>query len=134
MTISLKTALRMIEAAEEKAAELGVPVTIAVVDGGGHLVAQHRMDGAMLIGQCLSLNKAYTAVVTTMATDELAKFSQPGQPFFGVHTCTDGKIAIFGGGLPVSFQGKIIGGIGVSGGSLEQDLATATAGRQAYDD
>lgn len=134
MTIALKTALRMIAAAEEKAEELGVPVTIAVVDGGGNLIAQHRMDGAMLISQCLSLNKAYTAVATTMATDELGKYSQPGQPFFGVHTCNDGKIAIFGGGLPVSSNDKIVGGIGVSGGSLEQDLAAATAGREAYND
>lgn len=133
MAMSLKTALRMISAAQDKSGEIGVPVCIAVVDRGGNLVAQHCMDGAMLISQTLSLNKAYTAVATTMATSELAKYSQPGQPFYGVHTCNFGRITIFAGGLPVLDQGEIVGGIGVSGGSSEQDVAVAEAGRSAFE-
>ena len=133
MTIPLKTALSMIVAAQEKADELGVPVCIAVVDAGGNLVAQHRMDNAMLISQFLSLNKAYTSVATTMPTEELAKHTQPGGPFYGVHTCNASNgICIFGGGCPVHDEGVIVGGIGVSGGSSEQDIAIATTGRDAY--
>ncbi|MDD2318646.1 MAG: heme-binding protein [Geobacteraceae bacterium] len=132
MAMSLKTALRMISAAQNKSEEIGVPMCVAVVDGGGNLIAQHCMDGAMLISQTLSLNKAYTSVATTMATGELAKYSQPGQPFYGVHTCNFGRITIFAGGLPVLDKGGIVGGIGVSGGSSEQDLAVADAGRNAF--
>jgi len=133
MTMSLKTALRMISAAENKSKEIGVPVSIAVVDCGGNLIAQHCMDNAMLISQTLSLNKAYTSVATTMATGELAKYSQPGQPFYGVHTCNLGRITIFAGGLPVFDTGGLIGGIGVSGGSSEQDVAVAEAGLKAFE-
>lgn len=133
MTMTLKAALRMIAAGQEKAEQLGVPVSIAVVDDGGNLVAQHRMDNAMLISQFLSLNKAYTSVATTMPTEELAKHTQPGGPFFGVHTCPAASgICIFGGGFPVHGEGDIVGGIGVSGGSAEQDSAIAAAGRDAY--
>jgi uncharacterized protein GlcG (DUF336 family) len=134
MNMTLKTALRMISASQEKADQLGVPVSIAVVDGGGNLVAQHRMDSAMLISQFLSLNKAYTSVATTMPTEELARHTQPGGPFFGVHACPAASgICIFGGGYPVHCEGAIIGGIGVSGGSSEQDIDIAAAGRDAYE-
>lgn len=133
MKMTLKTALSIIAAGQEKAEQLGVPVSIAVVDCGGNLVAQHRMDNAMLISQFLSLNKAYTSVATTMPTEELAKHAQPGGPFFGVHTCNAGSgICIFGGGYPVHGEVGIVGGIGVSGGSSEQDIAIAMAGRDAY--
>jgi uncharacterized protein GlcG (DUF336 family) len=134
MKMNLKTALRMINASQEKAEQLGVPVSIAVVDAGGNLVAQHRMDNAMLISQFLSLNKAYTSVATTMPTEELARHTQPGGPFFGVHTCQAASgICIFGGGYPVSDEGCIAGGIGVSGGSSEEDRAIAAAGRDAFE-
>jgi len=132
--MTLKTALRMIAAGQEKAEEMGVPVSIAVVDSGGNLVAQHRMDNAMLISQFLSLNKAYTSAATTMPTDELAKHTQPGGPFFGVHTCNAGSgICIFGGGYPIRDADGMVGGIGVSGGSSEQDMAVSAAGRDAYE-
>lgn len=123
----------MITASQEKAEELGVPVSIAVVDDGGNLVAQHRMDNAMLISQFLSLSKAYTSVVTTMPTEDLGKYTQPGGPFYGVHTCRAANgICIFAGGYPVHDDGGIVGGIGVSGGSSEQDIAIAATGRDGY--
>lgn len=130
MKMTLKKALSMIAASQQKAEQLGVPVSIAVVDDGGNLVAQQRMDNAMLISQFLSLNKAYTSVATTMPTEELAKHTQPGGPFYGVHTChAASDICIFGGGYPVQGANGIVGGIGVSGGSSEEDIAIAAAGR-----
>ena len=80
MVIGLDVALELISAAKEKAMEIGVPMVIAVVDAGGNLVAQHRMDGALLVSIEISVNKAYTAVAVQMPTHELSTVSQPGQP------------------------------------------------------
>ena len=79
-------------------------------------------------------NKAYTAVALKMPTHELASLAQPGQPLFGIHNADDGRVVIFGGGFPVLSDGKIVGGIGVSGGSVEDDMACATAGVKAFKD
>jgi uncharacterized protein GlcG (DUF336 family) len=127
MNIDLDTALEMIEAAKSKAKGIGVPMVIAVVDGGGNLVAQQRMDGALLVSVDISLNKAYTAVAVKVPTHKLAGLSQPGQPLFGIHNADGGRIVIFGGGYPIESDGRLIGGIGVSGGSVEDDMKCAVA-------
>jgi uncharacterized protein GlcG (DUF336 family) len=98
------------------------------VDAGGNLIAQQRMDDALLVSIDISLNKAYTAVAVRMPTHELAEVSQSGQPLFGIHNADKGRIVIFGGGLPLKDNDKIIGGIGVSGGSVEDDIICAKAG------
>lgn len=131
MNIDLDTALKLIEAAKSKAKEIGVPMVIAVVDDGGNLVAQQRMDGALLISVNISLNKAYTAVAIKIPTHQLAELSQPGQPLFGIHNTDNGRIVIFGGGYPLKSDGQIIGGIGVSGGSVEDDMKCAVAALEA---
>ena len=128
MNINLDTALKIIEAVKEKAIKIDVPMVIAVVDSGGNLVAQHRMDGALLVSIEISLNKAYTAVAVKMPTHELSRAAQPGQPLFGIHNTQGGRIIIFGGGFPLQRDGEIIGAIGVSGGSVEEDIQCATAG------
>ncbi|SMF29330.1 GlcG/HbpS family heme-binding protein [Desulfovibrio gilichinskyi] len=132
MPVTAKKAQQMIMAAAEKADEIGVPMVIAVVDQGGNFVAQLRQDDALLVSVSLSWNKAYTAVAAKMSTETLGTVSQPGGPLYGIHTAENGRIVIFGGGFPIEEGGKIVGGIGVSGGSVEQDMACAKAGLAAY--
>jgi uncharacterized protein GlcG (DUF336 family) len=128
MTIELEQALEVIQAAKEKAAEIGIPMVIAVADAGGRLVAFQRMNKALLVSIDVAINKAYTAVALKLPTHELAQLAQPGQPLFGIHNADGGRIVIFGGGLPLKRNDEIVGGIGVSGGSVEEDLLCATAG------
>lgn len=132
MYISKDTALLMIKAAEEKADELGVPMVIAVVDRGGNLIAQVRQDDALLASIDLALNKAYTAVAVKVSTETLGELAQPGESLYGIQTDKNGRFVIFGGGLPVAHNDVVIGGIGVSGGSVEQDIACAKAGLSAF--
>jgi uncharacterized protein GlcG (DUF336 family) len=127
MDINLERAHMLIEAAKTKAHEIGVPMVIAVVDSGGHLVALERMDGALLVSLDIATNKAYTAVAVKMATHQLSSLAQPQQPLFGIHNADGGRIVIFGGGLPLWKGNDLIGGIGVSGGSVEEDISCATA-------
>ena len=127
MQMTLDLALRLMDGARRKAKEIGVPMVIAVVDAGGNLVAQARMDDALLVSVSISLNKAYTAVALKMPTHELAPLAQPEKPLFGIHNADGGRIIIFGGGLPLTAAGAVMGGIGVSGGSVEQDIECALA-------
>ena len=127
MDVNLDLALKLIEASRKKATEIGVPMVIAVVDRGGNLVALHRMDRALLVSIDIARNKAYTALALKLPTHELAALAQPGQPLFGIHNADGGRVVIFGGGFPLQVEGEIIGGIGVSGGSVEDDMQCAKA-------
>ena len=113
--ITLDDARRVISAAEKKAREIGQPMNIAVVDGGGNLVSHVRMDGAWLGSIDISINKAFTARAFDISTAELARNSQPGQQFFGIHVSNHERVMIFAGGVPLRRDGSIIGAIGVSG-------------------
>jgi uncharacterized protein GlcG (DUF336 family) len=126
--IDLALALELINAAKKKAEEIRVPMVIAVVDAGGNLVATQRMNGALLVSIGLAANKAYTAVALKMPTQQLADLAQPGKPLFGIHNADGGRIVIFGGGVPLKRDNEIIGAIGVSGGSVEEDILCAMAG------
>jgi uncharacterized protein GlcG (DUF336 family) len=130
--VNLADARRVIAAAEKKAAEIGQPMNIAVADGGGNLVAHVRMDGAWIGSIDISQKKAYTSRAFDIATKDLAEHSQSGGQFFGIHASNDGKIMIFAGGIPLKKDGKVVGAIGVSGGSGAQDHAVAEAGAAAY--
>jgi len=125
MRLTLDLALDLIAAARAKATEIGVPMVIAVVDGGGNLVAHQRMDDALLVSLEIALNKAYTAVAVKLATHELAPLVQPGGPLYGISNADKGRVIVFGGGYPLVAKGEIIGGIGVSGGSVEEDRLCA---------
>lgn len=127
MKMNLDLALELIAAARKKANEIGVPMVIAVVDAGGNLAAMQRMDDALLVSIDIAVNKAYTAVAVKLPTHELANLAQSGQPLFGIHTTDRGRIVIFGGGMLVKHNNEIIGGIGVSGGSVQQDMECASA-------
>lgn len=130
--VTLADARRIIAAAESKAEEIGQPMNIAVADGGGNLVAHVRMDGAWLGSIDISINKAFTARAFDIATRDLAEQSQPGGQFFGIHVSNHGRIMIFAGGIPLKRDGKVVGAIGVSGGSGAQDHAVAEAGAAAF--
>ncbi len=132
MNINLEQALELIATAKEKAEEIDVPMVIAVVDAGGNLVALQRMDGALLVSVDIATNKGYTAVAIKIATHVLAKLTQSGQPLFGIHNADGGRIVIFGGGFPLERNNEIIGGIGVSGGSVEQDIQCAEAALERF--
>ena len=130
--VTLSDARRVIAAAEAKAADIEQPMNIAVVDTGGNLVAHVRMDRAWLGSIDISINKAYTARAFDIATKDLAEHSQSGGQFFGIHASNQGRIMIFAGGVPLMRDGQVVGAIGVSGGSGEQDHAVAVAGAAAF--
>ncbi len=129
--VGLEDARRVIAAAEAKARELGQPMNIAVADDGGNLVAHVRMDGAWIGSIDISINKAYTARAFDITTKDLAEHSQSGGQFFGIHASNRGRIMIFAGGIPLRRGDAVVGAIGVSGGSGEQDHAVAAAGAAA---
>lgn len=129
--INLAAARRIIAAAEKKAGQIGQPMNIAVVDAGGNLVAHVRMDGAWLGSVDIAINKAWTARAFDLPTSELAKNSQSGDQFFGIHASNHGRVMIFAGGIPLKKDGTVIGAVGVSGGMGAQDQAVAEAGAAA---
>lgn len=106
-------------------------MSAAVVDAGGHLIAFSRMDGAEIAGPVLAIDKAYTAVANSISTAELAVLAAPGGELFGLHANAGGRFVIFGGGVPITSEGRIVGAVGVSGASAEDDAACAEAGVRA---
>jgi uncharacterized protein GlcG (DUF336 family) len=126
-TLTLDDAKRMLSAAEAKAASLGLPYNIAVVDAGGHLLGFVRQDGALIGSIDLAIDKAVTARIFDKSTAELAHLAGPGGPLFGIDQSNSGKVVIFGGGVPVTLNGIIVGAVGASAGTVEQDVAVAEA-------
>ena len=129
--IKLADARRMIAAAEKKAEEIKQPMNIAIVDEGGNLIAFERMENAWLGSIDIAQKKAWTSRAFDITTKDLGANSQSGDQFFGIHASNNGKVMIFAGGIPLQKDGKVVGAIGVSGGSGEQDHAVAEAGAAA---
>ena len=130
-TLTLADAKQMLAAGETKAASLGIPYNIAVVDAGGALVAFTRQDGALAGSIDLAIGKAKTARMFDKTTDYLAELAQPGAPLFGIEQSNGGNVVIFGGGLPVKLGDQIVGAVGTSAGSVDQDIAVAEAAAAA---
>jgi len=130
-TISIDAAHRLIAAAEAKAAEMGVPMCIAVCDPGGNLVAFSRMDGAALLSIKIAQDKAFTAVGFGMPTHGWHDFIKDDAPLADGAPSGIDRLIIFGGGYPVSVDGATVGAIGVSGGHYTQDQEVAEAGLAA---
>jgi uncharacterized protein GlcG (DUF336 family) len=130
--VTLTDARRVIVAAEKKAVEIKQPMNIAVADEGGNLVAHVRMDGAWLGSVDIAIKKAYTSRAFDIATKDLAAHSQSGGQFFGIHASNNGRIMIFAGGVPLKRDGRVVGAVGVSGGSGDQDHSVAEAGAAAF--
>ena len=130
--ITLEEARSIISAAEEKAKQIGQPMNVAVVDAGRNLKAFGRMEDAWLGSIDIAINKAFTAASFELSTQELAGMSQPGQPLFGIHATHDGRVVIFAGGIPLERDGELVGAVGVSGGTVDQDQQVAEAGAAAF--
>lgn len=130
--ITLNDAHAVIMAACQQAEKMGVPQNVAVVDAGNNLVAFARMDGAWMGSIDIAMNKAFTARAFNMTTAALGKMSQPGEPLFGIHSSNQGKVVLFGGGIPLTRNGVVVGAVGVSGGTVPQDVKVAEAGVAAF--
>ena len=127
----LAEAEQAIAAARLKAVEMGVAMAIAVVNEAGFLTAFIRMDNSELVAIPLAEDKAYTALVNRLTTAELGAQCQPGGPLYGLQNNLGGRMVIFPGGVPVWKDGMLIGAVGASGGTVEQDHACASAGAKA---
>jgi uncharacterized protein GlcG (DUF336 family) len=126
-SLDLADARQIIAAGESKAIELGVPYSIAVTDAGGGLISHARMDDAWLGSIDIAINKAWTARAFDMSTDDLSHLAQSGQQGFVINTTNDSRVVIFGGGVPIKRNGAVIGAVGASGGSVQQDVEVAAA-------
>ncbi|WCK52630.1 heme-binding protein [Aneurinibacillus sp. Ricciae_BoGa-3] len=130
--ITLELAKKMIESAEKEAIQIGVPVVISIVDDGGNFIACHRMDDALLVSVDLAQNKAWTSVAMKMSTSDLAQLAGPEKELYGINTSNNGRVVVFGGGIPLRKDEQIVGAVGVSGGSVEQDIRVAQSAVQVF--
>ena len=132
MTLSLakKLALKV----EEKAKEMGVNAVVAISNSGARPVLVECMDDSYIASYDVAFQKAYTVVSLKMSTSQLKKLAQPGESLYGIQFTNNGQIVIFGGGVPLKIGGKIVGGLGVSGGSEEQDTYLAEYGEQVFNE
>ena len=120
-SITLAQAKKIAEKAEQRAKAIGVPMVIAVVDVAGDMVLHQRMEDALHVSIDVSLNKAYTAVAFKIPTDQLAAETQPGASLYGIQH-SDPRVIVFGGGFPIMEKGKLIGALGISGGTVVEDM------------
>lgn len=130
--ITLELAKEIIAGAEEEANKIGVSMVISVVDDGGNLIAIHRMDDAWLASIDIAQNKAWTSVALKMPTANLADATVPGAELYGLNTTNNGRIVIFGGGIPLVIDDKVVGAIGVSGSTVSSDVRVAEAGVNVF--
>ena len=130
--INLEIAKKIIEGAEVEASKLGVNMVISVLDEGGNLIATHRMDDAWLASIDIAQNKAWTSVALKMPTSNLAEATVPNAELYGLNTTNQGRLVVFGGGLPLEKDGKVVGAIGVSGSSVPNDVQVAEAGVKVF--
>ena len=130
--MTLAAAKELISAVEKKAAEMGVKAVVAVSDAGGNVIAVECMDDAYIASYDIAVNKAFTVVSLKMPTKKLAELAAPGGSLYGIQFTNNGRIIIFGGGEPLMKEGRVMGGLGVSGGSAEQDTLLGEYGRDYF--
>ncbi|MBQ3133030.1 MAG: heme-binding protein [Clostridia bacterium] len=132
--VSLEQALWLAEQVKAKAREMGFPCVVAVSDRAARPVLVECMDDAYIASYDVAFNKAFTVVSLKMPTSDLKSLAQPGADLYGIQFTNNGKIVIFGGGEPLrNADGKIVGGLGISGGSEEQDTALAAYGKKVFE-
>jgi uncharacterized protein GlcG (DUF336 family) len=124
--LTLEEALHMARLAREEAEAMRIPVVVSVADASGGLMLVQRMDGALPASVDIAINKAYTAAAFRVPTHVLGEQAQPGQPLYGVQATNQGRVVVFGGGYPCQRDGAVVGAIGVSGGTVEQDMRIAS--------
>ncbi len=132
-SLTLAEARALIAAGEKQAQQLGIPYNIAVVDAGGNLISHIRMDGAWLGSIDISIDKAWTARAFDMATQDLATMAQSGKPLFGINSTNHDRVVIFAGGMPVKRGDVVIGAVGASGGTVDQDQKVVEAAIAAHE-
>lgn len=125
--MNLDLAKELIAGAEKEAEKIGVSMVISVMDEGGNLIAVHRMDDAWLASIDIAQNKAWTSVALKMPTSNLEEATVPNAELYGLNTTNQGRIVVFGGGIPLEKDGKVVGAVGVSGSSVEHDVQVAQA-------
>ena len=117
---------------EAQSARAGVPVAVSIIDVHGNIILKHRMNGAPVFAPDLSERKAYTSALVGLRTADLGPLVQPGQSLYALMGVSGGRYCPMGGGAPVSLEGQRVGGVGVSGGTVDQDQEVAEAGVSAY--
>ena len=129
--LSLEKARKIIRAGEKKAKEMNIAAVFAVVNPEGNLIIEERMDNAILVSIEVAYKKAYTAAALKLNTEDLTALVQPGAMFYGLQS--DPKYIVFGGGMLLKVDGKIVGAVGVSGGSAQEDMEIAKACVKAFE-
>ncbi len=132
-TLDLEVAKKIAEAAEEKGEKIGVPIVVSVLDSGGNLILLHRMEDSLLASIDISMNKAYTALALKMSTDKVSNIVREDSDLYGIQWTNKGKIVPFGGGYPLEIDGKIVGALGVSGGTVEEDTEVALCALRTFE-
>ncbi|MFD1066000.1 GlcG/HbpS family heme-binding protein [Oceanobacillus locisalsi] len=132
--INLEIAKEVISGAEDEASKVGVQMVISILDEGGNLIATHRMDDAWLASIDIAQNKAWTSVALKMPTSNLAEATVPNAELYGLNTTNQGRLVVFGGGIPLEKDGRVVGAIGVSGSSVPNDVRVAEAGVKAFEE
>ncbi len=130
--MTLSCAREIIHAVQSKARDMGVKAVVAVSDASGNPIAVECMDDAFIASYDIAVNKAYTVTALKMPTSKLAELAKPGGSLYGIQHTNGGKIVIFGGGEPLENVNGIIGGLGVSGGTAEQDTALGAYGKEYF--
>ena len=130
--VTLEIARKLIHKVEEKAKEMGVKAVVAVANDGGNIVAVECMDDSYIASYDIAVNKAFTCAALKMPTTTLKELAQPGKDLYGIQFTNNGRIVIFGGGVPLKNGDKTIGGLGVSGGSEQQDTLLAEYGERVF--
>jgi len=118
----------LLAGARRRSAEIGVPMCIAITDESGNLVAFERMDGGKITSITVAIDKSFTASAAKRATHDYGAASQPGAPAYGIASAIGGRLMVVAGGLPVIVDGEVVGGIGLSSGTPQQDRDCAEAG------
>ncbi|PSP74661.1 DNA polymerase III subunit delta' [Halobacteriales archaeon QS_3_64_16] len=132
--VTLGVAKELLDAAEQRASEIEVPMCIAVVDDGANLVAFRRMDDGLLGSVSIAQEKAYTAVALEDTTEDLAEAARPDAPLHGIQSDDGGRFVVYGGGIPITDDsGAVVGAVGASSGTVEEDMTVAQAGVDAFD-
>ena len=130
--LSLDIVKEMAAAAEAKAAEMNVPIVFAAVDSGTNLMLMHRMENAFITSVDIAINKAFTSAALKIGTHEVTPNIQPGESLYGLQLTNNCRIIPFGGGFPIIENGQVVGAVGVSGGSVEEDMAIAKAAAEIF--
>ena len=130
--LSLDDVKTILEASRKKAEEIGIDMNIAVVDSSGLMLGFYRMDDAKFHSINIAIDKAFTASGTRISTGKLSEVCLPGMAAYGVNTCLGGKMVVIGGGIPIEYEGKCLGGVGCASGNPQQDEQVAQAGVNSF--